>query len=140
MRILYKSINVYAKWFCIKCKCKTIKLCKMVLHICKCIYVYGCIYVNVYMYMQNGFAKWFCIWFCIYIYKKTIVHKYICIKPIIYDNFVLYECRCKMGFCINVDAKCAYMRPSTVSKETWYSVKRDLVQCQKRPSTVSKET
>ena len=31
-------------------------------------------------------------------------------------------------------------RPSTVSKETQYSVKRDLVQCQKRPSTVSKET
>jgi len=40
-----------------------------------------------------------------------------------------------MGFCINVDAKCAYMRPSTVSKETWYSVKRDLVHCQKRPSS-----
>jgi hypothetical protein len=30
-------------------------------------------------------------------------------------------------------------RPSTVSKETYYSVKRDLLQCQKRP-TVSKET
>ena len=27
-----------------------------------------------------------------------------------------------------------------MSKETYYSVKRDLVQCQKRPSTVSKET
>jgi len=27
-----------------------------------------------------------------------------------------------------------------VSKETYYSVKRDLLQCQKRPSTVSKET
>jgi len=31
-------------------------------------------------------------------------------------------------------------RPSTVSKETYYSVKRDLLQCQKRPTTVSKET
>jgi hypothetical protein len=27
-----------------------------------------------------------------------------------------------------------------VSKETYYSVKRDLLQCQKRPTTVSKET
>jgi len=27
-----------------------------------------------------------------------------------------------------------------VSKETYYSVKRDLLQCQKRPITVSKET
>jgi len=31
-------------------------------------------------------------------------------------------------------------RPITVSKETYYSVKRDLLQCQKRPFTVSKET
>jgi hypothetical protein len=28
-------------------------------------------------------------------------------------------------------------RPSTLSKETYYSVKRDLVQCQKRPSTAN---
>jgi hypothetical protein len=27
-----------------------------------------------------------------------------------------------------------------VSKETYYSVKKDLLQCQKRPTTVSKET
>ena len=27
-----------------------------------------------------------------------------------------------------------------MSKETYYSVKRDLLQCQKRPATVSKET
>ena len=31
-------------------------------------------------------------------------------------------------------------RPTTVSKETFYSVKRDLLQCQKRPTSVSKET
>ena len=31
-------------------------------------------------------------------------------------------------------------RPSTVSKETCYSVKRDLLHCQKRPITESKET
>jgi len=31
-------------------------------------------------------------------------------------------------------------KPITVSKETYYSVKRDLLQCQKRPITVSKET
>ena len=31
-------------------------------------------------------------------------------------------------------------RPTTVSKETYYSVKRDPLQCQKRPTTVSKET
>ena len=31
-------------------------------------------------------------------------------------------------------------RPTTVSKETYYSVKRGLLQCQKRPITVSKET
>jgi len=30
--------------------------------------------------------------------------------------------------------------PTTVSKETYYSVKRDLLQCQKRPTTASKET
>ncbi len=41
-------------------------------------------------------------------------------------------CVCKEGMC--------QKRPSTVSKETYYSVKRDLVQCQKIPSTVSKET
>jgi len=29
---------------------------------------------------------------------------------------------------------------TTVSKETYYSVKRDLLHCQKRPTTVSKET
>jgi len=29
---------------------------------------------------------------------------------------------------------------TTVSKETYYSVKRDLLQCQKRPTTVSKDT
>jgi hypothetical protein len=28
-------------------------------------------------------------------------------------------------------------RPTTVSKETYYSVKRDLLQCQKRPTRVS---
>jgi hypothetical protein len=33
-----------------------------------------------------------------------------------------------------------HTRPTTVSKETYYSVKRDLLQCQKRPTTVSKET
>ena len=31
-------------------------------------------------------------------------------------------------------------RPTTVSKETYFSVKRDLLQSQKRPITVSKET
>ena len=31
-------------------------------------------------------------------------------------------------------------RPTTLSKETYYSVKRDLLQCQKRPTTASKET
>ena len=31
-------------------------------------------------------------------------------------------------------------RPTTVSKETYYSGKRDLLQWQKRPTTVSKET
>jgi len=30
--------------------------------------------------------------------------------------------------------------PNRVSKDTYYSVKRDLLQCQKRPTTVSKET
>jgi hypothetical protein len=30
--------------------------------------------------------------------------------------------------------------PITLSKETYYSVNRDLLQCQKRPITVSKET
>jgi len=33
-----------------------------------------------------------------------------------------------------------HTRPTTVSKETYYSVKRDLLQCQKRPTKVSKET
>ena len=31
-------------------------------------------------------------------------------------------------------------KEQAVSKETYYSVKRDLLQCQKRPTTVSKET
>jgi hypothetical protein len=31
-------------------------------------------------------------------------------------------------------------RPTTVSKETYYSVKKDLLRCQKRPTTVSNET
>ena len=31
-------------------------------------------------------------------------------------------------------------RPNTVSKETEYSVKLDLIHCQNRPNTVSKET
>jgi hypothetical protein len=35
---------------------------------------------------------------------------------------------------------CACEDPTTVSKETYHSVKRDLLQCQKRPTTVSKET
>ena len=35
---------------------------------------------------------------------------------------------------------CVLLSPSTVSKETYYSVKRDLLQCQKRPTPVSKET
>ena len=30
--------------------------------------------------------------------------------------------------------------PTTMSKETYYNVKRDLLQCQKRPTTMSKET
>jgi hypothetical protein len=34
----------------------------------------------------------------------------------------------------------AYRSVSDMSKESQYSVKRDLVQCQKRPSTMSKET
>ena len=32
------------------------------------------------------------------------------------------------------------MRTGLVSKETYYNVKRDLLQCQKRPTTMSKET
>jgi len=35
---------------------------------------------------------------------------------------------------------CSRSLYSIVSKETYYSVKRDLLQCQKRPTTVSKET
>ena len=31
-------------------------------------------------------------------------------------------------------------RPTTVSKETYYSVKRDLLQCQKRPATVGADS
>jgi hypothetical protein len=43
------------------------------------------------------------------------------------------------------DARAQGQPPDThsqksVSKETYYSVKRDLLQCQKRPTTVSKET
>ncbi len=34
----------------------------------------------------------------------------------------------------------AQKRPTTVSKETYYSGKKDLLQWQKRPTTVSKET
>jgi hypothetical protein len=31
-------------------------------------------------------------------------------------------------------------RPTTLSKETYYTVKRDLLHCQKRPTILSKET
>ncbi len=34
----------------------------------------------------------------------------------------------------------AEKRPTTVSKETYYSIKRDLLQYQKRPTTVSPVT
>jgi len=54
---------------------------------------------------------------------------------------------CVDVFCVwmLVEDRCAWLcecqkRPTTVSKETYYSVKRDLLQCQKRPTTVSKET
>jgi hypothetical protein len=35
---------------------------------------------------------------------------------------------------------CTSLNRCQMSKETYYSVKRDLLQCQKRPTTVSKET
>jgi hypothetical protein len=41
---------------------------------------------------------------------------------------------------VTVGARKLPARATTMSKETYYSVKRDLLQCQKRPTTVSKET
>ena len=43
-------------------------------------------------------------------------------------------------YSVKRDLQQCQKRPATVSKETYYSVKRDLLQCQKRPTTVSKET
>jgi hypothetical protein len=40
----------------------------------------------------------------------------------------------------DIDSSEGFLKRLPVSKETYYSVKRDLLQCQKRPTTVSKET
>ena len=42
-------------------------------------------------------------------------------------------------YSVKIDLLQCQKRPTTVSKETYYSVKRDLLQCQQRPTTVSKE-
>ena len=41
---------------------------------------------------------------------------------------------------LHIDLLQCQKRPTTVSKETYYSVKKDLLQCQKRHTKVSKET
>jgi hypothetical protein len=56
---------------------------------------------------------------------------------------LLLICMCMHLHHVHIDNYCSHTcqkRPTTVSKETYYSVKRDLLQCQKRPTTVSKET
>jgi hypothetical protein len=42
-------------------------------------------------------------------------------------------------YSVKRDLQCQ-KRPTSMSKETYYSVKRDLLQCQKRPTSMSKET
>ena len=59
-------------------------------------------------------------------------------RPILYQKRpILYP---KRPITDRIGKRDLYYTKRTVSKETSYSVKRDLVQCQKRPSTVSKET
>jgi len=50
------------------------------------------------------------------------------------------ECVQETYYSVKRDLLQCQKRPTTVSKETYYSVKRDLLQRQKRPTTVSKET
>ena len=59
-----------------------------------------------------------------------------------WGELCLNHLRYKRDTCYSVkrDLVQCQKRPVTVSKETYYNVKRDLLQCQQRPITMSKET
>jgi len=79
--------------------------------------IHTCTYMNVYMHMN----KYIHIHTCTYVLHYMYIYMYIC------------DCR---HACMHIYMH-VYPNPhTTVSKETYYSVKRDLLQCQKRPTTV----
>jgi hypothetical protein len=56
------------------------------------------------------------------------------------DTGTITKLQCKPNFEIRLPEDTRLASVCWVFKETYYSVKRDLLQCQKRPTTVSKET
>ena len=64
------------------------------------------------------------------------VHQHICMYTNIY--YLIYVCT--PTYILECNPGCSQKSILKVSKETYYSVKRDILQCQKRPITVSKET
>ena len=76
-------------------------------HVCVC---------TLYMYM------WVCRCECVYVY----VYVYVCGRVWARVNVCLgfRSVRVCVGLC-----RCCQKRPTTVSKETYYSIKRDLLQC-----------
>jgi len=88
-----------------------------------CVYTCVCVstYENVVCVRSEGYV-------CIYTFVCVYIH---------IDSASDRKVQCESG---RGRRRGGQKRPTTVSKETYYSVKRDLLQCQKRPTTVSKET
>ena len=85
---------------------------------------------------------------CVYVCMCECIHiggYSLCVHLQIYMNTCMYTTRAfmralRVHYSVKRDLLQCQKRPTTVSKETYYSDKRDLLQCQKRPTTVSKET
>ena len=87
-----------------------------------------------------------CVYVCMYLYSCVCMYKYTAHsleKGLSSSMLVQARMRgiapsSRTASC-DVHSEQLVPRKLTVSNETQYSVKRDLVQCQKRPSTVSKK-
>jgi hypothetical protein len=104
--------------------------CAVFIYVCMyvCMYhTYVCMYINVCMYIYI----YICI--CIYVYIYIDVYTYMCVCVCVCIHPYIHKY-------IQINKYTTKYHNIFQSTRSEYSVKRDLIQCQKRPNTVSKET
>jgi hypothetical protein len=118
--------------------------------VCVCVCVCVCMRVCMYVYVFTCVCVCVCVCVCIYIYLPVIVINQkqrsfargteANLVPVFSLAFTLvFTLVFSLVFSEGPEANLV-ADSKFCSKETNYSVKRDLLQCQKRPTTVSKET